>query len=170
MTIPGACTRIQELLSEELDGDLTAALRGELGSHLEACPACRRLRDALHEVVSTLRREPVPEPSWPLPRRAAEAALARSDRSRASRPWSASGVVWLRTVAASLVITTGLTLTLTGDPARTLSRLYGRSVAFGARVLERAERLVDDLRILKLRLGETLGGDVDRNDEGRVFR
>lgn len=66
------CAYYMELISAELDGELTEAERARLTAHLEQCPACRRYRQALASVSGALADSLEPPP----------ATLARSVMAR----------------------------------------------------------------------------------------
>ncbi len=57
------CERIEELLSAYLEGELGAAERAEVESHLASCPACAGLLEALREVTGAMASFPEAEPS-----------------------------------------------------------------------------------------------------------
>jgi len=71
-----SCSRAQELFSDHLDGVLEPLLASELAAHLAACAECRKLREALGQVVEALRDAPEIEAPAGLAERAALAALA----------------------------------------------------------------------------------------------
>ena len=51
----------EELITAELDGELTAEQRAELDAHLAGCEQCRAFRDALSAVEGAAARH-LPEP------------------------------------------------------------------------------------------------------------
>ncbi len=55
-----ACEAVRELISAELDGELTAAERQVLQLHLAGCAACRAEQDALRRVKQALAALPAP--------------------------------------------------------------------------------------------------------------
>lgn len=57
------CAYYMELISAELDGELTEAERARLTAHLEQCPACRRYRQALASVSGALADSLEPPPA-----------------------------------------------------------------------------------------------------------
>lgn len=99
-----ACEAVRELISAELDGEVTAAERQVLQLHLAGCAACRAEQDALRRVKQALAALPAPA----LPRdlvvdinRAIdgdELAARRAPR----RPWRLAGQ--LAAAAAVLLI------------------------------------------------------------------
>ena len=72
-------------LSEYVDGELDAATRQALESHLDSCAACRAVRDDLRRVVATAQATRYREPSrdlWPTLERTLMAAPQRERRTR----------------------------------------------------------------------------------------
>jgi len=59
------CTRIEELLSPYLDGELTSAEIEMVGSHLSACPVCRRDYEGLLLLSAACKQ--IPEVTVPAP-------------------------------------------------------------------------------------------------------
>lgn len=57
------CERVEELLSAYLEGELGAVEKGEVDSHLAACPACAGLLAGLREVTGAMAAFPEVEPS-----------------------------------------------------------------------------------------------------------
>src|SRR5271167_1698842 len=58
------CINTEELLSDFLDGRLTAGDRAQVESHLAGCPSCSTLAAQLTSLAAQLRSlEPEPEPS-----------------------------------------------------------------------------------------------------------
>jgi hypothetical protein len=53
------CEQVQEHISAYLDGELTGDLSAAVRDHLQACPACRALRDDLRATAALLGRLPV---------------------------------------------------------------------------------------------------------------
>lgn len=161
------CRRAEELLSDHLEGTLAEPLLSELERHLRACRSCPALREALAEVVEALRDFPVLEPPAGLADRAATAALSRPRLE--PRPQGAQWVVpmpsWLQAVAAGLaLVTTGVVLLATGTegPSRAMTHLLARTSNTGAYLLERKDRLVEDIRILRVVIGTAFEGRLDR--------
>jgi Putative zinc-finger len=168
------CPRAQELLSDHLEGTLDRLLKADLEAHLDQCEDCRVLRTALAEVVDTLRAFPALEPARDLADRVATTAL------RTRRPPSAGFRVavvvptWLQATAAALaLLTTGGVLYATHSeaPSRVAARLVDRTVNAGAYLLERKDRLVEDVRILRVVIGTAFEGRLDRmNDRVDDYR
>jgi hypothetical protein len=170
------CRQAEELLSDLLEGSLVDPLRSDLDAHLATCAECRGLFDALAQVVNALRDHPVLEPSAGLASRLADAALA------VSRPQPQPALVWrfrsvpLRMQAAAAVlalVVTGLVYSAAsaGGVARMTLRLKERGVNTGVYLLERKDRLVEDIRILRVVVGAAFGSRVDRvNDRVDDYR
>jgi hypothetical protein len=57
------CERFEELLSAYLEGELTAAERGETDAHLAACPGCAELAGLMRETLAATAAFPKVEPS-----------------------------------------------------------------------------------------------------------
>lgn len=166
------CRRAEELFSDHHEGALPPGLRAELETHLAQCPACRALRDALGEVVGALRAYPVLAPALELAERAAVSALARPRvvARRRVTPFPS----WLQAAAAGFAfIATGVLLLVTGPeaPTRAATRLVTRTVTAGSFLLERKDRLVEDVRILGVVIGTAFEGRLDRmNDRMNDYR
>jgi anti-sigma factor RsiW len=177
------CRRAEELLSDHLDGTLGDVLRAELEAHLGTCAACADLRDALAEVVDALKSYPALEPAPDLAERAAARALAAPrllptpralvfrPRPAPRRPFVPS---WLQAAAAGfLLLITGTLLLVTGPeaPSRAATRLVVRTVSAGSYLLERSDRLVEDVRILGVVIATAFEGRLDRvNDRMDDYR
>ncbi|HKC13031.1 MAG TPA: zf-HC2 domain-containing protein, partial [Vicinamibacteria bacterium] len=152
------CRRTEELLSEHYEGTLDAVRRADLEAHLSGCADCHALRAALGEVVEALGTFPVLEPPARLADRVASAALARPRVAAPSilAPRSLRLPVWLPAAAAGLALmTTGAALLAAGPegPTRAATRLVDRTVNAGVYLMERKDRLVEDVRILRVLIG-----------------
>jgi hypothetical protein len=160
------CRRAEELLSDHLEGSLHAILRAELESHLDRCADCRALRAALGEVVETLRSFPDLDAPSGLAERAAAAALVRL-RPVVVRP----AIVlpsWLQAAAAGFaLIALGTILMVVGPekPTRAAQRLVGQTMTAGTSLMERKDRLVEDVRILGVVLETAFEGRIERVNE-----
>jgi anti-sigma factor RsiW len=183
MTTEMDCRRAEELLSDHLEGTLGEVLRADLEAHLRKCPACAELREALAEVVDALKSYPALEPAHDLAERAAARALgaprpAPAPRPLVLRPRPAAGRFlvpsWLQAAAAGFVLViTGTLLLVTGPaaPARAATRLVVRTVNAGSYLLERSDRLVEDVRILGVVIATAFEGRLDRvNDRMDDYR
>jgi len=160
------CRRAEELLSDHLEGALHAILRAELEGHLARCADCLALREALGEVVVALHAAPELEAPSGLAERAAAAALARP-RAVVVRP----AIVlpsWVQAAAAGFaLVALGTALMVVGPekPTRAAQRLVGQTVTAGSHLMERRDRLVEDVRILGVVLGTAFEGRLDRVNE-----
>jgi hypothetical protein len=160
------CRRAEELLSDHLEGALHAILRAELEGHLARCAECRSLRGALGEVVTALRAAPELAAPPGLAERAAAAALARP-RAIVIRP----AIVlpsWVQAAAAGFaLVALGTALLVVGPekPTRAAQRLVGQTVTAGSHLMERRDRLVEDVRLLGVVLGTAFEGRLDRVNE-----
>jgi hypothetical protein len=159
------CQRAEELLSDHLEGSLRENLRSELEAHLGHCAACRALREALGEVVKALRA---------FPELAAPPGLAERSASAALR--SGTLVVrpafvlppWVQAAAAGFaLIALGTVLMVVGPerPTRAAQRLVSQTVTAGSSLLEKKDRLVEDVRILGVVLGTAFEGRLERVNE-----
>ena len=160
------CHRAEELLSDRLEGSLHPILGAELEAHLAGCEACRELADAFAEVVGALRNAPELEAPRTLAERAASAALARP-RAIEIRP---AFVLphWLNAAAAGLaLIALGATLAVVGPErgARAAQRLVGQTVTAGSSLMERKDRLLEDVRVLGVVLSTAFEGRIERVNE-----
>jgi hypothetical protein len=160
------CQRAEELLSDHLEGSLHAILRTELDAHLRRCDECRALREALAEVVRALRAFPDLEAPPGLAERAAAAARARTG-ALVVRPAFVLPP-WVQAAAAGFaLIALGTTLMVVGPerPTRAAQRLVGQTVTAGSSLLEKKDRLVEDVRILGVVLGTAFEGRLERVNE-----
>jgi hypothetical protein len=177
------CLRAEELLSDHLEGTLSALLVQDFEAHLRECASCAELREALGQVIGALRAFPTLEPARDLAERAAERALLdrRSERARPQALPNRPPVhgrffvpSWLQAAAAGfgLVITGTLLLVAGPDgPSRTATRLVDRTVTTGSYLLERSDRLVEDVRILGVVITTAFEGRLDRvNDRMDDYR
>ncbi len=175
------CHRAEELLSDHLEGTLNDVLRPELEAHLGACPACAELRRAIAEVVEALREFPALEPAADLAERAATRALA-TRRAERVRPFVSPRAVhprffvpsWIQAAAAGFVLVLSGTLLLLAGPAgpsRAATRLVNQTLTAGNYILERSDRLVEDVRILRVVITTAFEGRLDRvNDRMDDYR
>ena len=160
------CLRAEELFSDHLEGTLHPILRAELDAHLEGCADCRALRAAFAEAVDALRAFPEVDAPRGLAERAAAAARARP-RAVVVRP---AIVVppWFQAAAAGFaLIALGTILAVVGPerPTRAAQRLVGETMTAGNSLLERKDRLVEDVRVLGVVLGTAFEGRLDRVNE-----
>jgi len=167
------CQRAQELFSDDLEGTLSVVLRAELAEHLRGCDECRALREALQEVVAALRSHPLVEPQAGLSARAAQAALeqARRARPRLRAPeWPRT----LRLAAAIAMVASGAVFLTAGPesaPVRAATRLADQTENALFYVAERKDRVLEDVRILRVVIGAAFEGRLDRvNDRFDDYR
>jgi len=166
------CPRAEELLSDHLEGVLHPILRAELDAHLAECDQCGPLRAALAEVVDALHAFPNVDAPVGLAERAAAASLA-APRAVVVRP---AIVVpsWVQVAAAGLaLIALGTVLMVVGPekPTRAAQHLVSQTVTAGSSLLERKNRLVEDVRILGVVLGTAFEGRLERvNDRVEDYR
>jgi anti-sigma factor RsiW len=158
------CRRVEERLSDHLEGTLDPLLDGELRAHLEECEACRELRAAMAEVIDAL-RQPAAEPAADLAARAADAAL-RAHRHRPRRvglPTFVGLPPWVLATAAvlALALSTGLATASGGKGAGAGTRVAQRISAAGVYIAEHKDRLVEDFRVLRVLVGTAFEGRVD---------
>lgn len=160
------CRRAEELFSDRHEGALNPLLRAELERHLAGCEECRRLDEAFAEVVAALRSAPVPEAAPGLAERAARAALA-APRVVEIRP----ALVlphWLQAAAAGFaLIALGTTLAVVGPerPTRAAQRLVSETALLGNGLMERKDRVIEDVRLLGAVLGTAFEGRIEKVGE-----
>ena len=80
------CERFEELLSAYLEGELAAAERAEVGSHLAACPGCAELAALLRETLAATAAFPEFEPAPALMARLYAVPDERAAKKRLFRP------------------------------------------------------------------------------------
>jgi hypothetical protein len=168
------CARTEELLSEHLERSLAAPLAAAVEAHLQACPRCAELRDAVGEVVGVLHDLEAVEPPAGLAGRAAAAALRLGTRwvAPARPPWPAR--LQPLPIAAALAVAVGagvLLATPRVEALRPSERLVARAEGARAFLVERKERLVGDLErfgvLLETALEMRLEDVQDRVDDYR---
>jgi hypothetical protein len=164
------CRRSQELFSDHLEGSLHAILRAELDDHLATCADCRSLQQAVAEVVEALHAFPALEPPAGLAERVV-AATRRLPRP-APRPVLVRPAIvipaWMQAAAAGLaLIALGVLLMAVGPEAsgRAATQLVDRTVSAGNELMERKDRVVEDVRILGVVLTTAFEGRLDRMNE-----
>ncbi len=156
------CARAEELLSDHLEGALDPVLAREMDEHLRGCAGCAALREALSEVVSALRSYPSLEPAAGLAARVARAAILHAQQRRQAA-FAPRMPAWVQAVAAGLSIVTTLGILLAqGGTVRAGGRLMERTTSAGTYVLEKKDRLLEDVRILRVVIGAAIEGRLDR--------
>ena len=171
------CRRAEELFSDHREGSLDPVMQADLEAHLAECPACRELRETLEDVLSALGGFDILEPPTGLAERAATAALARGRLSKLlppSRVTSFRLPAGIQALAAGLAIVSSSVLLWTGKaagPRLGTERLVERTVNAGVFLMERKDRLMEDLRILRVVIGTAFEGRLDRmNDRVDDYR
>lgn len=170
------CARAEELFSDYREDALPAPLRADLERHLATCASCPSLLGALDEVLGVLRAPLDLAPSATLAGRVA----AASWRARAAvvplRPRPRVRVpLQVHALAAGLAaIATAAFFFLQQSPARpsgVAGKVRERTVIVAASAQEQAERLVEDLRMLRVMIATAFEGRVDRvNDRVDDYR
>jgi hypothetical protein len=166
------CARAEELLSDLREGVLEEPLRGETASHLRSCAACRALLEELDFVARALAEYPDLAPSPTLAARAAQAAL-RAGKVRPFAP--ARGrerlvrlPAWAQSLAAGLaLVTLGVLLLTTRSeaPARAAANIATATVRTGVYLTERKDRLIEDVRVLRVVIETAFEGRVEKVNE-----
>jgi anti-sigma factor RsiW len=166
------CRRAEELLSDHLDGALHPLRARDLEAHLQGCDRCRALHAAVAEVMTTLRSFPVLEPAADLAERAASAALRAPRRPRVVGPVRAPAWLQVAAAAMAMAISGGVLYAIESPaPARTAARLLDRTANAGVYLLERKDRLVEDVRLLRVVISTAFEGRLDRmNDRVDDYR
>ena len=166
------CLRAEELLSDYREGELHELLRRELEAHLQECADCPRLLAALDDVLETLHAArtrlgvPQVDPASDLATRAAAAALAAGRRAPTQR-WRSALPARVQTLAAGIAILATATA-LAGRTAlerRWPQRLISEAATAGVHVIERKDRALEDLRMLRVIVGATFEGRASRVTE-----
>ena len=184
---PLTCDRAAALLSDDLEGGLDREMAAELASHLAGCVECRALRLAMADVTSLL-RAPTIEPATDLADRVARASwvavrapILRAERKRAWANVAATWAGWLtevpfavQAVAAgfALVVTAGLVMAAGSAPGAPARPRFGQRVSDATvYIVERKDRLVEDLRLLRVVVSTAFEGRLDRvNDRVDDYR
>ncbi len=165
------CARAEELFSDHLEGALDKAVGDALEVHLSGCARCRELLDALGSVLDVLHAEESIEPAADLARRVADAAL-RARRAPAWRRlvppgWSPQVRIYALAAGLALVSTGAVFLARAVSSEGAPARLVAKAASTGAYIAERKDRLVEDLRALRVVVATAFEGRVDRMN-GRV--
>lgn len=165
------CSRSQELLSDHLEGNLHQILRSELEGHLAGCEECRSLLEAVGEVVDSLHDFPDLEPPAGLAERVAAGAWEPPSRF-AVRPMIVRPALvipsWIQAAAAGFaMIALGVLLMVVGPDAstRAATHMVDRTVTAGSDLIDRKDRIVEDVRILGVVLTTAFEGRLERMNE-----
>jgi anti-sigma factor RsiW len=158
------CRRAEELFSDEVEGTLEDPLRSELLAHLQGCSSCPRLLRAVRDVRDHLAASPLLEAPATLVDRTC-AAIAQS--SAAPRVRGRLQAPPLRVLAAAAVLTVVCTggLLYGGAGAgsgRTARRYWEKGVQAGTWALERRDRLIEDLKLVRAVVTMAFEGRLDR--------
>jgi predicted anti-sigma-YlaC factor YlaD len=165
------CDQARDRFSDLREGSLLPAVVEEIEAHLSVCLECRQLQEAFGEALGALARFPEIEPARDLAERVVVAALAGRSAAGAlvfRRPTreARSLPAWIRSIAAALAIaTTGTLLLVTREAhalSRTATRLGTRAMNVGVQMVERQERLVEDVRGLPSLVGSAVSGRMER--------
>lgn len=168
------CRLVEAHLSDHLEGTLEASLLAVVDEHLAGCGACRGLRQVLPDVIDALRSAPELAPSATLATRVADAALKARRAERAARWMSFGAPQWMQSAAAGIaLVVAGATLYALGpeNVARSTSRFVDHALGSGVGVRSRADRVVEDIRVLRVMVGTALEGRLEGvNDRVRDYR
>lgn len=160
------CARAEELFLDYREDQLPAPLRADLERHLRSCPHCPALLAAVADVLDVLRAPLDLDPASSLAERVAEASW------KAARATVVPFRKALRLPAQVRTLAAGLALCITSaflllqhappQPGRVAGRVKERTVNAAVYVQERTERLVEDLRVLRVVIATAFEGRVDR--------
>ena len=166
------CPRSQELFSDHLEGTLHEILRVELEAHLSTCEECRSLRGTVAEVVEALEAYPTLEAPLGL----VDRVIAASRRAPRLQPAQRAVIVrpalvipaWMQAAAAGFaMIALGVLLMVVGPErsTRAATLLVDRTVNAGSELVDRKDRMVEDVRILGVVLTTAFEGRLERVNE-----
>jgi anti-sigma factor RsiW len=168
------CDRAEELFFDYREGQLGERDRRALETHLAACSRCRALLEAVDSVVVALRPAAEMEPAADLAARVAARSWRRELPALGRRAFSgAFGLPWrVQALAAALALAVTATfLFARTEGPRLRERVSQRSVNAGVYLRERGERLIEDLRVLRVVVATAFEGRVDRvNDRVDDYR
>jgi len=169
------CAQAQELFSDYREGSLNDLLRGDFELHFAACAECRRLLGALDEVLEVLRAEEDLEPAADLAQRAAEAALqsklSAGWRGIRTRRWPLPVPLYALAAGLALLSTGGVFFARQAAELGAPRGITAKAASAGAYLAERKDRLVENLRTLRIVIATAFEGRVDRmNDRVDDYR
>lgn len=170
------CTRAEELFSDFREGTLPEPLRADVAAHLASCASCRALQEAFDDVLGVLHAPLDLEPSGTLAARVAEASWRRGRATVvAMRRPRVRVPLQVHALAAGLAaVATAAVFFFQQAPARpagVAGRVKERTVNVAASAQEHAQRLVEDLRMLRVMIATAFEGRVDRvNDRVDDYR
>jgi uncharacterized membrane protein len=166
------CPRSQELFSDHLEGTLHDILRVELEAHLSTCEECRSLQGTVAEVIQALAAYPALEAPLGL----VDRVIAATRRAPRPRPAPSTVIVrpalvipaWMQAAAAGFaLIALGVLLMVVGPESstRAATLLVDRTMSAGSELLDRKDRMVEDVRILGVVLTTAFEGRLERVNE-----
>lgn len=99
-----SCAAFRQWVTAYVDGELVGEDRAAFGSHLAACPVCRRLFEEEQAVVAQLRSAQPPHEA-PAALRSRVLALLAADRATPRLPWMAglAAVLLVAAIGASVI-------------------------------------------------------------------
>jgi len=166
------CPRSQELFSDHLEETLHDILRVELEAHLSTCEECRSLQGTVAEVIQALAAYPALEAPLGL----VDRVVAATRRAPRPRPAPSAVIVrpalvipaWMQAAAAGFaLIALGVLLMVAGpeSSSRAATLLVDRTVNAGSELIDRKNRMVEDVRILGVVLTTAFEGRLERVNE-----
>jgi hypothetical protein len=169
------CARAEELFSDYREEALPGPLRADLENHLSTCASCPDLLRALEDVLGVLRAPLDLEPSASLAARVAEGSWRRARATVVAMRPRVRVPLQVHALAAGLAaLATAAFLFVQQAPARPAAvagKVRERTVNVAASAQERAERIVEDLRMLRVMIATAFEGRVDRvNDRVDDYR
>lgn len=160
------CARAEELLPDHREGALPEPLRADVERHLESCAQCRALLDAITEVLDVLGSPLDLDPAASLAARVAQASWRTARATVLPFRRAARLPAQVQSLAAAVAVAiTGVFLLVqhtTPEPGRVAGRVKERTVNAAVYVQERTERLVEDLRMLRVVIATAFEGRVER--------
>jgi anti-sigma factor RsiW len=163
------CARAEELLSDYREGLLPPPLQADVQRHLESCAECRALLDAMGRVLDVLRAPLDLDPAASLAARVAKASWQAARATVVPFRKATRLPAQVQSLAAALAVAvTGVFLLVQHAPpqsGRVAGRVKERTVNAAVFVQERTERLVEDLRMLRVVIATAFEGRVERVNE-----
>ena len=110
------CEKAVKWISLEMDGELSPGRAARLRTHLDACPACFKVREAWASVGARLRERQVPQPKSPEAAWADVRRAIRNDQKEATEAeeiWIVGAPLrWAAAALLLMIVGAGLALTL----------------------------------------------------------
>jgi hypothetical protein len=161
------CERAEELFSDYREGELDTLLVSALEEHLSGCATCREVLEVVGAVIDALRPAAEMDPADDLADRVAATSWRRglaAARTALPRAWA---LPWrVQALAAGLAcVVTGTVLFARAEGPRLTQKVSQRSVNGVVYLRERGERLLEDLRVLRVVVATAFEGRVDRVNE-----